>query len=126
MEFEYAYYEGDTEVPRENLEAGKSYTVKAKLKEGYEKNFEFTDAEGNVLEEPTESEGYGFVKGSDSWLGQLCEKIGLPYNFPLIQVLLTCLFTLLFILFLTLWIVYAKRRRAAQAEIEEYKEIMGE
>jgi len=126
VEFEYAYYEGDTEVPRESLEAGKSYTVKATLKEGYEKNFEFTDAEGNVLEEPTESEGYGFVKGSDSWLGQLCEKIGLPYNFPLIQVLLTCLFTLLFILFLTLWIVYAKRRRAAQAEIEEYKEIMGE
>ncbi len=126
VEFEYAYYEGDTEVPRESLEAGKSYTVKATLKEGYEKNFEFTDAEGNVLEEPTESEGYGFVKGSDSWLGQLCERIGLPYNFPLIQVLLTCLFTLLFILFLTLWIVYAKRRRAAQAEIEEYKEIMGE
>jgi len=126
VEFEYAYYDGETEVARESLEAGKSYTVKATLKEGYEKNFEFTDAEGNVLEEPTESEGYGFVKGSDSWLGQLCEKIGLPYNFPLIQVLLTCLFTLLFILFLTLWIVYAKRRRAAQAEIEEYKEIMGE
>lgn len=123
VEFDYRYFNGETELTHDDLQAGQSYTVRAKLREEYEKNFEFTDAEGNVLEDPTESEPYEFVKGSDSWLGKLCEMMGLPFDFPLIQVILTALFTLLFILFLILWIVHAKKKKESKAIIEQYEDL---
>ena len=122
--FEYTYYDTDgKEVAREDLKAGEKYTVKAKLKEGYDKNFEFIDADGNVLTVPAESEPYAFVKGSDTWLGQLCEKLGLSPNFPLWQVAVTAVCLLLFILFLLLWILGGKKKKRAEKTIKEYKTI---
>ena len=55
IEHEYIDKDGNT-VKLEELVSGESYKVVAKLKEGYENNFEFTDSEGNVLETPAMSE----------------------------------------------------------------------
>ncbi|MDE5755772.1 MAG: hypothetical protein K2I23_01630 [Clostridia bacterium] len=65
VEFEYIYYDADgNEINEDALEKGKQYSVVARLLAGYEKNFEFVDAEGNTLATPETSEPKSFEMGN--------------------------------------------------------------
>lgn len=117
--FEYVYYDANgNEVAKADLAEGEKYTVKAKLKAEHEKNFEFADADGNVLATPAISEGYEFEKGKS---GGLNETLGLPDDFPLWQCAVIVVCALLLIIFIALWAKFGARRRKAKKRLKEYK-----
>ena len=59
IEYEYTDEEGNV-VDVANLEAGKTYKVKAKIKSGYENNYAFVDEQGVVLTQPTVTDEQSF------------------------------------------------------------------
>ncbi|MDE6758039.1 MAG: hypothetical protein K2J89_02015, partial [Clostridia bacterium] len=60
IEYEYSDEEGNIIVDVAQLEKGKKYTAVAKIKSEYVGNYEFVDADGIVLAEPTVTEGQEF------------------------------------------------------------------
>ncbi len=58
---EYEYYDGEGNLVEESqLEAGKTYTVKAKIKDEYKSNYEFVGVDGSTLNEGVETDGEEF------------------------------------------------------------------
>ena len=58
---EYEYYDGEGNLVEESqLEAGKTYTVKAKIKDEYKSNYEFVGVDGSTLNEGLETDGEEF------------------------------------------------------------------
>ena len=58
---EYEYYDGEGNLVEESqLEAGKTYTVKAKIKDEYRSNYEFVGVDGSTLNEGLETDGEEF------------------------------------------------------------------
>ena len=58
---EYEYYDGEGNLVEESqLEAGKTYTVKAKIKDEYRSNYEFVGVDGSTLNEGIETDGEEF------------------------------------------------------------------
>ncbi len=58
---EYEYYDGEGNLVEESqLEAGKTYTVKAKIKDEYRSNYEFVGVDGSTLNEGVETDGEEF------------------------------------------------------------------
>ncbi|MDE5756004.1 MAG: hypothetical protein K2I23_02835, partial [Clostridia bacterium] len=67
LEVEYIYYDSEgNEIAYEDMLGGESYKVVARLGEQYINNFEFVDADGEVLYESTQSEEKTFVKSEDN------------------------------------------------------------
>ncbi len=115
---EYTYLDADgNKLSKDDLTKGKDYTVSVSVKGEHADSVELTttDKDGNEVE----SEQPFTMPGRNT----LANMIGLPEDFPLIQVALTILFTLLFIIFLIMWIKHGKDRKASKEIIEQYEDL---
>ena len=113
--YEYRDAEGKV-VAEEDLTKGKEYTVSVKVSEEESGNIILRTESG---EEAESLESMFTVPGRNT----LANMIGLPEDFPLIQVALTVIFLILFLIFLIMWIRYHKQRKAAEEIIEEYQNL---
>ncbi|MDE5897054.1 MAG: hypothetical protein K2H43_04495 [Clostridia bacterium] len=125
VEVEYVYYDADgKEVAKENLVSGSGYRVQAKLKDGYEKNFEFVDTTGTALANASLSDPYSFTFESKSWLEKVNNALGLPDEFPLWQLIVICICLILFIIFMIITGKKRKEKKEADEETQKYQEDM--
>ncbi|MDE6274641.1 MAG: hypothetical protein K2L87_06310, partial [Clostridiales bacterium] len=118
---EYEYFDADgNPVSADQLTKGKTYTASVRIKDGEKKNAALfvQDENGEWVEEEVSTEEFT-VPGRNT----LANMLGLPEDFPLIQVVCTVLFTLLFLIFLIMWIKYGKARRASKEIIEQYEDL---
>ena len=113
--YEYRDAEGKV-VAEEDLTKGKEYTVSVKVSEEESGNIILRTESGEEVES---LESMFTVPGRNT----LANMIGLPEDFPLIQVALTVIFLILFLIFLIMWIRYHKQRKAAEEIIEEYQNL---
>ncbi len=113
--YEYRDAEGKV-VAEEDLTKGKEYTVSVRVSEEESGNIILRTESG---EEAESLESMFTVPGRNT----LANMIGLPEDFPLIQVALTVIFLILFLIFLIMWIRYHKQRKAAEEIIEEYQNL---
>ena len=113
----YEYRDADGKVvAEEDLTKGKEYTVSVRVSEEESGNIILRTESG---EEAESLESMFTVPGRNT----LANMIGLPEDFPLIQVALTVIFLILFLIFLIMWIRYHKQRKAAEEIIEEYQNL---
>ena len=113
----YEYRDADGKVvAEEKLTKGKEYTVSVRVSEEESGNIILRTESG---EEAESLESLFTVPGRNT----LANMIGLPEDFPLIQVALTVIFLILFLIFLIMWIRYHKQRKAAEEIIEEYQNL---
>ena len=113
--YEYRDADGNV-VAEEKLTKGKEYTVSVRVSEEESGNIILRTESG---EEAESLESMFTVPGRNT----LANMIGLPEDFPLIQVALTVIFLILFLIFLIMWIRYHKQRKAAEEIIEEYQNL---
>ncbi len=113
--YEYRDADGNV-VAEEDLTKGKEYTVSVRVSEEESGNIILRTESG---EEAESLESMFTVPGRNT----LANMIGLPEDFPLIQVALTVIFLILFLIFLIMWIKYHKQRKAAEEIIEEYQNL---